>query len=904
MKKIAIVLSLFCLVLCAVLFGCNKQNTDSTDPCAAGHTFEGWTTEIKPTCGVAGKKVASCTVCGAAGEEVIPPTENHRLSGDTVLLGAGITTEGKYTATCSVCGQNMDDSIPALSQTLTATVSDQTAALDLTGYVILYDDSNTSTLFLSTIHQLQARLNAATGLSIPLMPLSQRPTDQGLAEILIGDTGRSDSYNVRELILGSGFTVKPVDNKLVITGSNELQTICAMQYLIYQLLPTHTGGATVAMPTIEAKNRDTLLLMNGDGSEFEVIYSKELKDTKAHNYVGDSTGTSTSDSRDYGCVAAHSVATMIAGRAEIGSLSVKSNAAVSVSAVLVGQMDEVDMKGVLASLDGDEYAIVVNNGHVLLAAWNDYALQACVAEFTRIVDLSKDPEEKQWHLPALFFAKGSANKNWVTDFPRPTGDNISLSTTRSANNDALQFVYEGTGVTPEAYAAYCQQLLDAGYTVYTKNSIEQSTFTTLLHKEKGIMLYVAYNAYAHKDEDRYKDPATHILTQSITNKTYGDFVSQHPLRDYQCCIRVISAPLSSAYLIPEELLAPQNYIKVTDGSLSTVFLNGNAVGHSYVVSLEDGSFVVVDGGNNYNDAPLRLYNTLVGLYTKIYGTAPTTQSPIRIAAWYVTHSHGDHYGAFRAFLGTYGKNGTNTVVMDYLIGNFPEMSAFYPVGSGTTQMGDMSYIAGMQAMVQGGFRFIKLHTGQKMYLANLEIETLMTFNDHAPFIIDNSNDTNTVCRFSISHKTVAGALTWLLPGDSCIYQSRYLCAMYGDYLRSDIMQMAHHGNIGCEIALYETVDPTLLFFSHHLSQYFTYTRAANKNRPWPYNVDYYVAHKLASVKYIITGGYTNFNAVTVNIKANGTLDFDNVYNPTTGSKIACSSNSETSMPATPFLKNP
>ena len=230
----------------------------------------------------------------------------------------------------------------------------------------------------------------------------------------------------------------------------------------------------------------------------------------------------------------------------------------------------------------------------------------------------------------------------------------------------------------------------------------------------------------------------------MSSERDGQWTSQHPFRNYQCCIRVISAPLSSAYLIPVYLLAPQNYIKVTDGSLSTVFLDGNAVGHSYVVSLEDGSFVVVDGGNNYNDAPLRLYNTLVGLYTKIYGTAPTTQSPIRIAAWYVTHSHGDHYGAFRAFLNTYGKNGSNTVRLDYLIGNFPDRTAVYSVGGDTTQMGTMSYIAGMQAMVQGGFQLVKVYTGQKLYLANLEIETLMTFNDHAPFIIDNSNDTNTV----------------------------------------------------------------------------------------------------------------------------------------------------------------
>jgi hypothetical protein len=194
----------------------------------------------------------------------------------------------------------MDDGSASLSEMLYASLSEQTTSLDLTGYAIVYDDTNTSQLFLATVKQLQSALNAATGLSIPVVPQSKRASDKTQPEILVGDTNRDASYDGRDQVQGSGFVIKKEGNKLVVIGDNELQTICAMQYLIYQFLPTHTGGATLTLPTIEAKNRDTVQLMTSQGSAFEVIYSKDIKDTKAHNYVGTTATDSTSDNRDHG----------------------------------------------------------------------------------------------------------------------------------------------------------------------------------------------------------------------------------------------------------------------------------------------------------------------------------------------------------------------------------------------------------------------------------------------------------------------------------------------------------------------------------------------------------------------------------------------------------------------------
>ena len=124
----------------------------------------------------------------------------------------------------------------------------------------------------------------------------------------------------------------------------------------------------------------------------------------------------------------------------------------------------------------------------------------------------------------------------------------------------------------------------------------------------------------------------------------------------------------------------------------------------------------------------------------------------------------------------------------------------------------------------------------------------MTYEDHFPNRITNSNDTNTVTKLTLSNSTKD--VTWTVLGDSCIYQSRWLCAMWGgtynsstglydnSYLKADMVQLAHHGNIGSEIAIYKTIQPVAVWFPNIASEYNRYT--TNGTATWPFNVDYYV----------------------------------------------------------------
>ena len=309
--------------------------------------------------------------------------------------------------------------------------------------------------------------------------------------------------------------------------------------------------------------------------------------------------------------------------------------------------------------------------------------------------------------------------------------------------------------------------------------------------------------------------------------------------------------MDSVTLPDAGLLTPSpSYAKVADTTITQLPFTGNAVGMGYVIRLEDGRFIVIDGGgvNTGGVEYDRLWNVLTELYKDAFGKAPTARDPIVIAAWINTHSHWDHYEAFQQMLRKYGKTGL--LRMEYMLGNFPDDMSIYAVQASTLHMGNGTAIPTLQGYVNGGFQYVKVHTGQKLYLANVTLEILMTYEDHNPRRICNSNDTCTVVRFEIANKDAPAAAptTAIFLADAFRFQSRYLCAMYGSYLQSDIVQLAHHGNIGCEKAVYEAIAAKVVLFPHQYSAFSSYTSGASS--AWNYKVDYFVVNEQESVQYV------------------------------------------------------
>ncbi len=210
-------------------------------------------------------------------------------------------------------------------------------------------------------------------------------------------------------------------------------------------------------------------------------------------------------------------------------------------------------------------------------------------------------------------------------------------------------------------------------------------------------------------------------------------------------------------------------------------------GMSYVVRVEDGSFIVIDGGYRRGCFAKVIYELLVE-------TAPDPEN-IVISAWYFTHAHGDHAGAFLDFGEMYFDS---HVKIERFIYNFienPEYCENFEIGLAPRAKEEMD------RFWSDAVRYDKVNAGQKFYFGDTCLEILFGIQDFMPRTIPNEadatpktpkkgdgNNLSVVAKF-----TFGSGKTFFVMGDTTTICCNEMCARYGDYLKSDYVQMSHHG---------------------------------------------------------------------------------------------------------------
>ena len=761
-------------------------------------------------------------------------------------------------------------------------LSGKKVEVDFSEYALVYGDSMSENEFTRTYKEKMAdfatALSAATGEGFIAQTEDRAKTGKNDKEILIGLTNREESKKAYNSIKGDGFAIQVTENKIVIVGSSNVFTLMAVEYFKTTFLNVveKPEAKLQINQSAKANQMATTVLADTESSYFSYVFQDGLRtDPKCPDYASVS-----GDFRDYCVVAAENIVKQMAKLSGLRerAFSTITDTENAEKEVLVGVVDREESVALRATVAEDQYILNVTENRVVLNAWCTDALDVCVDTY---IDLLAEAvtADKVIALPVGFTYTGAVNEDWITDFTKPEGEGIELYNTMNATDDSLQYIYMGDGVTADALKAYCNTLKGEGYTVLTESEAEGSVFVTLVNQKKNHTIYASFNAYAHKDEfAAYSSKASKVKTGDI-----GWY-------DFEKCFRIVSTPISSVTLPDDKILKKQPYDKIADAAIATMPLHGNAVGLIYVIMLEDGRFIVFDGGNmgeSTGDEDVRLYGVMKDLKEKYTGKAVSASNPVHIAAWIVTHPHGDHFYVFNRVLSRYGQNGT--LKMDYLFGNYPnEFAAYTHWAHGSGGITEQS-IKNWQSLVKGGFKYIKVHTGQKFYFANLEIEVLTTWEDLNPRVTYTSNDTNTVLRFTMTNKdnpNEKNVQIWT--GDANRWQSRYLCAMYGSYLDADMVSVAHHGNLGLECEFYDLVSPTAIWWPHNMSAYKMYTTPANISRGWQYEVDQHFVYNIPSVKYIFVSGDakgTNDKYYTVlELRKTGPA-FDEVYDLKTGELI-------------------
>ncbi|MCQ2425571.1 MAG: MBL fold metallo-hydrolase [Lachnospiraceae bacterium] len=283
------------------------------------------------------------------------------------------------------------------------------------------------------------------------------------------------------------------------------------------------------------------------------------------------------------------------------------------------------------------------------------------------------------------------------------------------------------------------------------------------------------------------------------------------------------------------------YEKITTPQLTQIKMLSKEVveGMSYFIRLSDGRFIVVDGGwNEANDYEAKK------LYERL--SAQNELDTVTIAAWFVTHPHGDHLGTINDFLRVYA----GKVKIEEMIFHFPT-DEIYAKSNEAYLVTDMS-----SARVQTFFinlkkywpdlKIVTSHTGQKYYIADAEIEILHTLEDYFPRTIDQNGDFSINSISNLFTVTIAGQRI-LFTGDLDPTGSADAVKMWGSYLKSDIVQMNHHGLTGATVDFYKAVSPTVAMMPAAMPHYeASYGQEASR---------YLLDGKCPTLKEIIVSGF-------------------------------------------------
>ena len=316
--------------------------------------------------------------------------------------------------------------------------------------------------------------------------------------------------------------------------------------------------------------------------------------------------------------------------------------------------------------------------------------------------------------------------------------------------------------------------------------------------------------YEGVSEGEYKDYTERLLKDAELVPYSNTLFGKNPSHTYLCGNKLVhtyfTASRQSVHVIVEPQadlfhgLLPNKeevYDRVCTPSFAVMALDyctqrpTDANGMSYVFRLADGSFIIYDGG--YLQDAQRLY-------TYMRDHTPFQDGRIVISAWILTHSHNDHYSCFLGFSRMFA----DKVQVKRFLFNSPSKDP------------DVINLAQHDGFLNNTFfdcakkyphaEIIRVHTGELIRLAGAEIEILQTYEDILPEKLRWLNEASLVTRVRIEGQT------FLFPADSEIKGDRAL-ERYGRFLKSDFLQITHHGYSGGTMYLVDRIDPTYLLWT-------------------------------------------------------------------------------------------
>ncbi|MBQ7321426.1 MAG: MBL fold metallo-hydrolase [Clostridia bacterium] len=445
--------------------------------------------------------------------------------------------------------------------------------------------------------------------------------------------------------------------------------------------------------------------------------------------------------------------------------------------ILVGVTAYPETQEVISSLGYGDWAVRLVGNKIVVFGFDRTSLSQATSKLVTLMKEGASADGKSLVLKTADLNMSGTKNEKLNALPGYEGGNFYAYYAAGAKCDEI--IIRDTNV--EQYNAYLKKLDAAGFKCYTTNEI-------------------AGNYFATYTNDKY----------TVTAGYY----------DYETSARLLIEPLAPAVGLKEEnVYTPITTSQITMLGVEYAKSDGSYAsnGLSVLIRLTDGRFVIVDGAFN-TGATAKL---LVDAMKEQSAAYAKSTSDITIAAWIVTHAHGDHYGSLLGQTSYFKEMNVERILVNFLSESERQkaISAYSGNWSSTEGQDYRNVPAVAKAL---GAEVHQVHVGQVYYLADLKMEILYTIESFAPNTCNALNTSSTVMRMEFDGKT-----TYMSTGDATGYGMEICADMFGDYIQSDIVQVCHHGyttwgDDAGMIEAYKTINAPTVLWPQGLSAYPNY----------------------------------------------------------------------------------
>lgn len=449
-------------------------------------------------------------------------------------------------------------------------------------------------------------------------------------------------------------------------------------------------------------------------------------------------------------------------------------------AILVGETNYEESKEVYEDTKNAECALKVIGNKIVIAFRTDIDATNAYINFTSHF---RNSTAERISFPKDVDYKKASNE-YLNDLPTYMGGNHEI-----IDIDDDTYMLYAKGASMNDFLNYYDAAVINGFLPYESREVNGNVFETLITEDKYIYMY--YRAY--DDSIRASIGPIEMLGQSDCS--------------------------SGAEEIHEPSLSMIGQIASVD------------CGQGYIFLLPDGRLIIQDGGGKYSAKPDYIYEAIQQIAPDPYNVV--------IAAWVISHPHGDHQNGFTEFVDNHGDD--PYITLERIITNYISRDMYQYVrddGAKETNGAAVDRLRQIVKEVYPNTQFVKAHTGQVFNFGSASMEIIYTVEDYLPAEKFNYvNSSSLVIRVTVEDTSV------MLLADTTHASGQIIEDMFGSHLKSDMVQLAHHGMAPSNASLYRCIQAEVLIwpstYKHSSERFKQY--GSTINAALDYAKDVYIA---------------------------------------------------------------